>query len=354
MSETKRRLMLWAVGTDRVAATDDARRHTAAVVLESGDHLRTLHDTGVIGTDSMVFVPESDPAGRAAPGDAELVPYEGAAHGSGSEFSLGGRFFLQIQKYSISQYMSVVGPTLVRIEDEEDFAVFVQDADDARAEGRFPAFLTNPLVHLADVVALGGPWTASGPAQRLYVASDGTCSISPTGSPLGVVGEPLDALDAQWRAANAASTRPCAVALGGSVAEQRRVTAVLERPWLADYLAALDTLRQGAARGATGLKVSGFGGRLAPDGFEAPVSSPGGAPAPVVAYNEQGALVHDVRSGRTLGMDVEVATLVDLLVGGAGLEHAARFAPLEALRTVEAKLAQHGMLVPAGSADVGA
>jgi len=335
VSEMKRRLMLAAVGTDYRAVMEGPRSHPAVVTVEVGVHATELARNGVVGEDSLVFAPQDDP-----PGIPGVVTYRGSVWNEGDELNLGGSFYLQAQKYAICEYMSVVGPTVIRVKDEEDFAIFLRDADIARESGAFPIYLANPLVFLADIPALGEPWKASGPDQRIHVRGNGEVSVSAFGKCLGTTDTPLSTLKARWEHENGVSQAPCAVALGEAVGEGVRSEGVRDRPWLGRYLAALNTIRQGLARGMAGLRVSGFGGYLAPG--EGDLTDPANV-IPVVSWNEDKALLFDPRSNRAFGMGTEAAALVELLLRFGSPERASESAPLEALRQAELQLAGFGI-----------
>lgn len=346
MSETKRRLMLWGVGVETSAGAG-TRVGPEVVVLEEAAHLAALRDSGVVTTGATVFAPGGEKLGDEAAG---IVRYGGNAGLEGTEIALGYDFYLQVLRYAVSQYMSVVGPTLVRIADDGDLAVFLQDADRARVDGEFPPFLTNPLVHLADIPALGAPWRHSGPSQRLHVTAEGWCSTSPAGLRLGTVGATQVDLLGRWNDVNAAAELPCAVSLGGVVTAVTRVQALRERPWLPQYLNALHLLREATARGISGLQVSGFGRRLTGDELlDDRLSAAADRSTLVIAWSGERALIHDPRTRRTLEAARQAAELVEVLLALGGVGRAAMHRPREALQYVEAQLARHGML-PTASA----
>ena len=70
---------------------------------------------------------------------------------------------------------------------------FVADADLALEQGRFPAMLTYPLLHLADPGALGLPTPSTDPA----CASTSTVTTRPTSAPTGWPSAPVGYLDAE-------------------------------------------------------------------------------------------------------------------------------------------------------------
>jgi hypothetical protein len=343
--ELRRHLMAW--GTGRGGLTAGHPTGAATVLLEDRMHMADLLASDAVGPGSVVFCPGSGPT--AAPGSGpQVVHYSGSVREPGTDIAVGDDFFLQVQDYATSEYLSVIGATLVRITGDGDLEAFLADADRAMAEGLFPPFVTDPAVQLADVAALGGPWREDGPRVRLYVGPAGEMSVSPGGLRLGSLGEPHAELQRRWEGTNTASAAPCAVALGATLDDDAaRSRALLDRPWLGRYLHAVDALRELGARGeATGLQVSGFGCRLRPEvaAVERPadLDAPG-ADLPVLLWNADAAYLH--RRGRTFRLDAAAAPLIELLLV-LGRAHARALAPDRDLSTVEAHLAGLGMPFP--------
>src|SRR5690606_23774212 len=142
------------------------------VVLEDAEHLSPLLASDVVDAGTMVFAP-GHTGGTDGP---VIVGYEGSLSEPGAEVSHDPSIYLQMQAYGISEYMSVVGPTLIRVADGTDFEVLLGDADRARDEGVFAEFLTNPVIQLADLPALGAGPQDDGPALRLHVNRSGELS----------------------------------------------------------------------------------------------------------------------------------------------------------------------------------
>ncbi|GHC51320.1 daptide biosynthesis RiPP recognition protein [Streptomyces cinnamoneus] len=343
MSEIKERLMSWATGrtvpgTATAAPADGSCR---TVVLESAEHLEQVLASDVVGPGTTVLAPEGATADDGT--TATVVAYGGSAAESGVEFSLGTDFYLQVQSYGISGYMSVIGPTLVRIADPADFEAYVADAELARQDGTFPDFLTSPVIQLADLPALGAAHAGSGPALRLYVAATGAVSTSPGGLALGTAGDDLAALAAQWQQLNDDAGHPCAVSLGTAVPEEIRTAALAQRPWLGRYLAALDALRNLAGRQVTGVRVSGFGGRSVP--ALADVTDPAdatGTDVPLLLWTDEAAYVYAPETDRMLGLRREAVALVEPLLVCGSVEAAAAYADREKLEQVERAFADAG------------
>ncbi|MDW8810583.1 hypothetical protein P1P68_38755 [Streptomyces scabiei] len=365
MADLKERLIHWGTGESGARARSAAESGPAfpydglpcdgfpydgfsydgaeTVVLENREHLAAVLRSGVVGADTLVLVPGTPGEEPAADG-RRVVGYEGSLAGAGGEFSPGAGFYLQIQGYGISEYMSVAGPTLVRIADDTDFDVFLADADRALLDGTFPDFLTHPAIQLADLPGLGADRTpAAGPRHRLYVDADGAVSTAPGGTRLGTAGDGPDLLDAQWQRLNSGAGTTCGVCLGAAVDPGRRETALAARPWLGRYLAALGAIRSLRARGVDGdIRVSGFGGRITETlaaGADADLRDPD---APLLLWTDQDVYVHAPAPGRTFSVERTAATPVEALLACGSAEAAAEYADPEHTVRIERFLARAG------------
>ncbi|MFF5706160.1 daptide biosynthesis RiPP recognition protein [Streptomyces sp. NPDC012794] len=332
MAGIKRHLMLW--GTGKPGAELSATG-SATVVLENPDHLSTLLGSDLVGPHSVVFTPghTEDTAGPEGP---VVVGYEGSLSEPGAECSLGTDFYLQIQNYGVSAYMSVVGPTLIRVADDLDQGAYLADADQARQTGEFQDFLTNPVIQLADLPALGAGPAGDGPRHRLYADQDGFLSTAPGGARLGVLGEDtLERLETRWLLDGAAGQRHAA-----------------ERPWLGRYLAAVGAIRDLRARGLAGIRVSGFGGRLGsaaasvPAGTEADTAD---ALLPLLLWSGGDAFLHDPASGRTFGLDRAAAAFAEVLLVAGSVEAGASYADRAGLEQVAAYFEDAGVALRAAA-----
>jgi hypothetical protein len=143
----KQHIMSWGTGTDRLGVPDDGT--VATIALTDRLHLAGVVGSGLTGPDTVILAPgeHDDKAG--------VVGYGGSLAEPGVDFSVGDDFFLQTQDYASSAFMSVLGPTLIRITDGDDFVTFLTDVDCALAEGLFPDFAIAPSVFIADLPALG-------------------------------------------------------------------------------------------------------------------------------------------------------------------------------------------------------
>ncbi|MFI7133468.1 daptide biosynthesis RiPP recognition protein [Nonomuraea sp. NPDC050153] len=340
MGDTKRRLMQWATG--QAAGTLPDR--VATIVLENPGHLAAVVESGLAGPETVIFVPGA--AGDA--GGPTVVGYDGSLSEAGAEMSISEAFFLQTQDYGTSEYMSVIGPTAVRIFGEEDFELYLSDADRAADEGVFAAFLTHPTVRIADLPGLGAGPGPDGPRLRLHARADGALSTSPAGLPLGKVGDDLPRLRAEWDRINAAGEHPCAVCLGEAVPEERRAAELAARPWLGRYLTALAGLQDLHARGAADVRVSGFGGRLVPglEGVAGPADL-ADPDLPLLLWTEHAAYVHQplhrLGPARTFEVEHRAGRLAEALLVCGSVEAAAEHDDPAGLTTVAGFFSKAGV-----------
>ncbi|MFF9980368.1 daptide biosynthesis RiPP recognition protein [Streptomyces erythrochromogenes] len=355
LKRAKRQLASWGTGRTGPGNNGPAQdTRTATVVLESAEQLAPVLASDFVGDRTVVFVPDGPPGSQAdpqSPAAAEplVVPYEGSLAEPGDEMSVGDSFFLQTQDYATSEYMSVIGPTLIRITEEADFDAYLADADRARNQGAFAAFTTDPAVRIGDLSALGAGPVGDGPFTRLYVRSTAEVSLSPVALPLGTVADGGAALAAEWTRLNSASAQPCAVSLGLAVPDRSRTGALTARPWLGRYLAALDAVRELRSRGIADLKVSGFGGRLVPGLAELGENAADrhDADTPLLLWTEEKAVVHHAGTGRFFALDHAAAELAETLLVHGSVEAAAAHADRAALTQVETFFSNAGVRLSA-------
>lgn len=322
MKGTARLIRVWGsgqLGSD-ILDVGEAPPATAslAVVLERAAHLDQARESGLVGDDTRVFVPGATDSSEGP----VVLGYDGSLSDPGSDVQIGPQFFLQTQDYGTSEYLSLIGATLIKVVDEGDFSAFLDDADAAFSDGVFLDFATHPLVRLCDVGALGGRAPEDGPRLRLYVDAAGQVSTSTSGAVLGRLGDDLATLQAAWDGINGTSVRPCAVSLARVLPEDVRVAALLGRPWLPRYhgaLAALRSLRARDLADVRDVRVSGFGGRRVPE--LADVREPwdlGQDDAPVLLWTEDCAYLYAVASERLFQLSTATGAQVErLLVTGA-------------------------------------
>lgn len=336
LREVKARLLRWAAG----ALPGITGAPSRTVVLAEAAHLPDLLAGDLVDDTTIVLVPGA--AGE-APLEGRLVRYRGRLDETGTELALGDDFFLQVQGYGISQYVSVVGPTLVRVADVEDLEQLLDDARAARGTGVFPDAVTHPAVQLADVVALGADRTYAGPAHRLFVDAEGRCAVSPSGAVLGDLGSSTADLVAAWAGLERADATADEWALARAVPPDVLAAARRELPWLVRWVRALEMLKNLRARGLGGLRVSGFGGHLADDVPDAATPRPDD---PLLAWDDERAYLGDPTTGRVFAVGRDAAGVVDALVHLDADTLAARVPPPLAA-SVREQLDRFGMRVGA-------
>ncbi|MDQ0832100.1 hypothetical protein QF032_003944 [Streptomyces achromogenes] len=325
----KQHLISWATASP-LAGPPGAGVGT--LVLADAAHLPAVTAAGLVGPRTLLLAPDD--------GTRDLAPavgYQGSLTEPGDEFSNGQDFFLQTHAYAASPFMTVFGPTVVRVFDHNDFEVFLADADRALTEGVFPEFLLTSSVLLADPAALSGADDpADGPALRLYADRNGQVSTSPTGAVLGTVEDSLDVLAESFaRAGNRAA------ALDAALPAPIRAEALRSRPFLARYLAAVAALRSLMARGATGLKVSGFGSRLTP-GLAVAGDDLADPSLPIVLYGDEDSYV--VAGSRLFAVDRRAARTLECLLATSGAVDDR--VPADHVDQLADLLASHGLELP--------
>ncbi|MGW1270333.1 daptide biosynthesis RiPP recognition protein [Streptomyces sp. NPDC002491] len=325
----KQHLISWATASP---LEEPSGAGVGTLVLADAAHIPAVTAAGLVGPRTLLLAPD-DGAGDLAP----AVGYQGSLTEPGDEFSNGQDFFLQTHAYAASPFMTVFGPTVVRVFDRHDFEVFLADADRALTEGVFPEFLLTSSVLLADPAALSGADDpADGPALRLYADRDGQVSTSPTGAVLGTVDDSLDVLAERFvRAGNGAA------ALDAALPAQTRAEALRSRPFLARYLAAVAALRSLMARGASGLKVSGFGHRLTP-GLAVRGDDLADPALPIVLYGDEDSYV--VAGSRLFAVDRRAARTLECLLAASGA--VGDRVPADHVEQLAALLASHGLELP--------
>ncbi|MER5629682.1 daptide biosynthesis RiPP recognition protein [Streptomyces nitrosporeus] len=336
-SSAKAHALQWGTGRP-VSALSARPPYTSTVVLEDASHLDALLGSGVAGPGTTVLVPGDEPSAepvRHEPTGAEIITWQGSLGEPGAEAGLHPDFYLQVQAYSITPYLSVLGPTLVRITEEADFQAYLDDAGRALDQGEFSEYLTHPAVQLGDLSALGGGPGEDGPGLRLYVAADGTVSVSPGGAPLGPVGTPRDELHRAWQ--------EFPDALGAVPDSASRARELASRPWTGRYLAALGAVREAVTRGMEQPRVSGFGGRMteALNGFAEPFDR--SATAPLLLHNGERALIHHPVDRRTVALSTDAALAAEALLVTGSAQEAARYAAPDTVDAVAAYFAGIGL-----------
>ena len=300
-----RLLQRWIRG-DGVGGTP---RIDVAVVENAGDAATLATVPGVVTSKTLLLVPGRVSVERA---QAWCVGYSGSAAAPGEELVIDDTFFVQIQDYVSSAFLPIAGPAVVRVVSDADYAAFIDDADIARATGIFPEHLVNPLVQLGDQCALGSGGACGAPSlRRLHVSEFGEVRSAPGGAALGsVTSADPQAWVAEARRILGAGEDPC---LAGVVTRDLVREARAARPWLSRYLWSLEGLRQLAARGVHGARVSGFGGRLVDAvgslGIGRETESPG---APVLLTTDTDAYVFLPAGERMFKVGADAARLAEI------------------------------------------
>ena len=319
-STVKRALLTWAVGRNYL----DFRleRGAAVVMIERREHLDEVLASGVAGAGSVMLVPKT------------FVEYEGDAAEPVGEISVGDDVFVQLQDYATAEYMSLIGPTILRLTSEVDLEVYLQDLDASVGEGRFPEYLIHPAVQLADPAGLRGVVVDDGVDVRLHLDRDGRWSTSACGSAIGSLGDGWDVLALSLAKVREQSDLPCPVALSKNIPEETRLAALRERPWAGYFLAAQAAVKNLTARHIENPLFSGFGGRLAPELQEWPTVSAAptslqAATSPILAWDDARAYFFAPQTGRMVTMRLDSAVYVEALLTFGSLDAAARTGKFE-------------------------
>lgn len=305
------------------------------VVAESGDSLARALLDGTVDDSTRLFVRADVAAHPAAAERRSSVVYHGRFDTIGTEVRVGESLRLQVQSYAVSEFLTIVGPTLVRIVDADDLATLVADAEACAADGAFPDFLTNPAVQVADIPALSGDGRAqSGPTNRLWLGEDGAVSISPWGTPLNT-SEGMSGLQKSWSGCNADSRLRDAVALAKAFSVDDADRIIDDPSLLQRFLRAVSAVRTLRARGMHHVRVSGFGLRI----NDTVALPPARSATVVVAVNGDEHFIVDTASGRTFGVTAAVASAADALLATASPEEAAEHSPRDHVAVVTAQAA---------------
>jgi len=280
-------------------ASQDALSPAEDVFLESRAHLDALrHAEGLVGPGSMIFVPPG--AGALAPRGATVVEYAGSLSQPGDELVLGDEVYVERQDYVGSAFLGVAGPTVIKVDGEDDHLAFLADADVAVEDGTFPPQLTHPAVVLADVCCLGGAPSCPG-LVRLHVSAEGQVRTSAGGRVLGAIGDGADRLTCNLH------DGPCASA---GVPLGLRRDAEAARPWLPRYVAAVEALRRMHAHGRRECRVSGFGHRLVPGVDSHPLEA---TALPLLVWDDEGCVLFDLSGRHAFRVGLDAGRLLELL-----------------------------------------
>ncbi len=254
-AEAAEQLSAWFAG--EVAG---ARTAAHSVLVQSGGDVRAVVESGLLAPGACVFAADAHvvaagPAELPEGGGPRAVEVEGGVEYSGDELVMSGNLYVQVFDYGSLPYLSVAGPTVVRVTGPEDHEAFLDDADRALRDGVWSEGLAHPSVQLADLTTLVSPTKDTG-LGRLYVTADGQVRTGVGGQDLGPVTAGSEALRA---ALDAGAGDP---SLGSVVPDDVLRAGAAERPWLGRYAKALEVRRRLAPKYGTDVRVSGFGGRF--------------------------------------------------------------------------------------------
>lgn len=261
----------WLTGLT-VGLTAGARR---TVVVEAAELLPALRESGLVDDRTLVL--------RAAGGRTagQHTDPENTFEGSFTaedDVVFDDGYRLQIRQYGLAPFVCLDAPTVLQLRDGDDVSSYLRDADAARHSGAFAEHMTHPNGVVCNLSGLGGSPRHAGPTHRLFVTADALVRTSPTGRDLGRADEPLATLHQRWRQANLASGWPDASGLDRVIADQDRVEALRERPWIPRYVLAVIAFRRIRAQNRLPSRVSGFPGRITPGLPEPTTPDPLGAP----------------------------------------------------------------------------
>ena len=299
-------LMSWARGVDA------PNRASKVVVIEDASLLPDVGRHEFLTPATAVFVPgaaQTPGSGQplAVSNGGQVFSYVGDFRDPDADIQVGEDFYVQQQSYAVSEFVPVGGPTILRACSDIDVAAFYRDADTARSAGKFPAALLHPQSLLGDMPSLGFR-PGSPEVSHIYVAGSGEVLTSPSGIPLGILGDS----DRRWSRSWVSG-----------ITEVGLRPEVADRPWISHYMLAADALRHAAVRGLQDMRVSGFGGHLVPalDGTE--VRVPG--QSSLLLFNSSVAHLHDGATSKTYRLGSDAAKFVDVMLAiGSDAAEAAR------------------------------
>lgn len=348
VSLARRHLMSWGTGRDDLISRPDDAQGTATIVLDSAEHLDAVLGSPLVGEGSLVLYPGSAADQHVtAPDGVVVVPFEGEVDEPGADVAVGDDFYLQVQDYASSAFVSVIGPTLVRFFEQADFDAYVDEADRAYTDGEFPAFLVDPSVQVADLEAVSGLARGDGPAVRLHVDAAGRLGTAPAGLRFAEVTDSWESVTAAWHERSAEA--PGALQLGRVVDEAHRLDQLGRRPWLGRYLVVCEALRRLVRHGVPAFRVSGFGHRLGEGVGDADLTE---ATLPVVVWTPDKAYV-STPSGRVFSVSLEFGKVLEHVLGSGSVDAARAALPGATLDAVVDQCAANGVLLPSTWGAVG-
>ncbi|MEV0449773.1 daptide biosynthesis RiPP recognition protein [Streptomyces sp. NPDC050600] len=334
------RLSAWFSGDDTAGARAEA------VLVQSGGDLRTLAASGLCAPGAQVF--SDGPAEDLDGTGLRHVPVEGGVEHAGDELILSGGLYVQVFDYGSLPFLSVAGPTVVRVMSPEDHDAFLDDADRAVQEGAWPEGLAHASVQLADVGTLVAPARRAA-LGRLFVTAGGQVRTGVGGADLGAVEQGPDAL------LSVLADHGGDPSLDAVVPRERTVAAATARPWLERYARALDIRRRLTPKWGPDIRISGFGGRFTPGPAALPVED---ATHPLLVRTADAAYAVPSAGNRMFRLGTGAALLLEVFAtasdGTGTAEAAERAGQLLDIAPTEALEAYHGVVAGLAGRTTGA
>jgi hypothetical protein len=306
LDEEAARLCAWFAGGSAVAGGS-----SGDVLVEPGGDPDAVLAAGLLPSGGRLFAASAP----TRPSPVVRIAVEGGLEHPGDELVLAGELYVQTFDYGSLPYLSIAGPTVVRITCAEDHAAFLADADLAAERGVWVEALSHAAVQLADAATLAAPdrWPGTG---RLYVTAAGAVRTGVGGSDLARVEDGAAALAGALAAHGGDPT------LDAVVERSVLLAGAAARPWLGRYLRAVEVRRCLSGRFGGPTAVSGFGMRLTAGLPTVPVEAPD---APLIVEN--GGTAYAVMNGGTrlfrLGRDAARLLEVFAALGPEGRDGAA-------------------------------
>lgn len=299
------RLTLWARG-------DLVTSRAPAVIFVPAEHVSWVRDprSGLLDQGTLVLVRSKkgrlDPPSRVG----TWLGYRGDFEEPGDEIQVGTELWVQLIDFSGISYLSVAGPTVIRLADADDALAFIREAASVRRKSAIERNLLHAGVEVGDRCALtDSPCTRGGIPARLYIDADGTVRTAPRGLPLGTAGDRLDAIAAAGQRYAARGIDPCV---------PQDIAAVLKQAPRDDrlmYLNSIDAIRTLQMRTGEPWYVSGVHGRVARDDT-GPRVIPHRSDM-LLLWSAANFVLFDVRQHRAFAMQAEAAEIADVLLSSA-------------------------------------
>lgn len=289
-----------------------------SVCVIDADHVPWLAnaDTDLLTPDTMILV--RGRKGREIPTGIQgrWMAFQGELDAPGDEIQVGNDFWLQSMDYYSARFMAIAGPTVIRLADKQDAEAFGREAQAATHTGTIEPALLSAAVEIGDRCALEGrPCTTNGRLPRLHVGHDNIIRTTPTGLPLGRVGDSRTMIAARATAWTNQGLDVCVsheinAALTPSTIAARRL-----------MLAAIDAMRTMALRTRTLWWVSGIHGDITP--MEPELSRTAIRSDLLILWSEQSHVLFDSRQHRAFTVGREIAAVLEVLLRNGSTQQAA-------------------------------